>query len=238
MDGIPFEQREARKDPTGVVNMKEYIRTANSEPVFWAGLDPKCGEYIIAGVDNEILLYNRSTQKLVHSYRGHYGPVKAISICSTNGFLISGSDRSIMHWDVSSGRLVRRFIAHNSKITSVHLKSDNERILVTGSFDGSVKLWDLRGKPCSKIPIRVFPDAADSISNVQLLGDALYTFSLDGHQRRYELRGDADPKIYNLGSPITNGYVSRDESISLVHLLNSALSVVDWESGSILQTII
>jgi WD40 repeat protein len=217
------------------VFMKEHIQTANSEPVFWVGLDPKYGEYVIAGIENEILLYNRATQKLVHSYKGHYGPVRTISISNTNSFLISASDRCLMHWDVSTGRLVRRLMAHNSKITSVYLKPDDDRTLVTGAFDGSVKLWDLRGKPCSKIPIKIFSDANDSISNVQIINNCIYSFSLDGHQRKYELQKDCQPVINHLGFPITNGYVSRDESISLVHLLGSSISLIDWEDGFPLQ---
>lgn len=236
LDGWTYhwECRKLRVAETGVL-MKEHIQTANAEPVFWVGLDPKFGEYVIAGIENEILLFNRSTQKLVHSYKGHYGPVKTISISNSNSFLISASDRCIMHWDVSSGRLVRRFMAHNSKVTSVYLRADNDKVLVTGSFDGSVKLWDLRGKPCCKIPVKIFSDANDSISNVQIIENSIYTFSLDGHERKYDLREDSKSVMRNLHFPITNGYVSQDESISLVHLFGSSISVIDWEDGSPLQ---
>src|ERR1044071_9755849 len=120
--------------------MQEVIVSSNCEPVFWAGLDPKGGEYVIAGIENEILLYNRSSRKLIHSYKGHYGPVKSLAVSGSNHFIISGSDRSVMHWDVGTGRLVRRFTAHSSKVTSVFLEQDNDRMLATGSFDGSVQL--------------------------------------------------------------------------------------------------
>ena len=45
-------------------------------------------------------------------------------------------------WDVLSGKYLRKFIAHTNKINTLAL-NPYENVIATGSFDNSVKLWDL-----------------------------------------------------------------------------------------------
>lgn len=45
-------------------------------------------------------------------------------------------------WDVETGEVVREFIGHTSPVNSVVFSSDGTRVL-TGSSDGTVRLWDV-----------------------------------------------------------------------------------------------
>ena len=45
-------------------------------------------------------------------------------------------------WDVLSGKYIRKIIAHQSRINTMALNLP-ENVIATGSFDNSVKIWDL-----------------------------------------------------------------------------------------------
>src|SRR5262249_29975809 len=63
--------------------------------------------------------------------------------------LVSGSDDGFVKvWDVPSGRLVATLIGHTAGVRGVALSSD-ARLVASGSFDGSVRLWaaDRGGAP-------------------------------------------------------------------------------------------
>lgn len=56
--------------------------------------------------------------------------------------LAGGNDQVIYQFDTSNGELVREFDGHNGLVRSLHLDNLNGRV-VSGSYDHSVKVWDL-----------------------------------------------------------------------------------------------
>lgn len=56
--------------------------------------------------------------------------------------LAGGNDQVIYQFDTSSGELEREFDGHNGLVRSLHLDNSNGRV-VSGSYDHSVKVWDL-----------------------------------------------------------------------------------------------
>lgn len=52
-----------------------------------------------------------------------------------------GKDQIIFEYDTHTGMVVRQLKGHKSLVRSLHLDSANNRI-VSGSYDGSVKVWD------------------------------------------------------------------------------------------------
>ena len=78
-------------------------------------------------------------------------------------FVSSGGDRSVFLWDVTTGNTIRRISAHLAKINVVEFNNDASVVASgkgslrcscrwshlcyrnrTGSYDSTVKLWDLR----------------------------------------------------------------------------------------------
>ncbi len=59
-------------------------------------------------------------------------------------------------------------------------------MVVSGSFDASVRLWDCKSQ--STKPIQVLEEARDSVSGVCVVGHEIVTGSVDGRMRVYDLR--------------------------------------------------
>ena len=59
-------------------------------------------------------------------------------------------------------------------------------MIATGSFDNSVKLWDLMSSQHK--PIQVLDDFKDSVTKVVFTDDQIIASSVDGYLRTYDLR--------------------------------------------------
>jgi WD40 repeat protein/tetratricopeptide (TPR) repeat protein len=81
----------------------------------------------------------------------------------------AGSDGVIRLWSVRSGKEVRKLRGHTKGVKAVTFLGDNLS-LVSGSFDGSIRVWDLRRKP--QPAERSF--RADDDTGIRFSGDGRY----------------------------------------------------------------
>ena len=58
-------------------------------------------------------------------------------------FVSSGGDRSVFLWDVMAGNTIRRIAGHMGRINVVEFNEDAS-VVVSGSYDSTVRIWDLR----------------------------------------------------------------------------------------------
>lgn len=58
--------------------------------------------------------------------------------------------------------------------------------LSAGSFDATVKLWDLKSQ--SHKPLMTLSEAKDSISSICVWGHEIFTGCVDGRVRTYDIR--------------------------------------------------
>lgn len=63
---------------------------------------------------------------------------------------------------------------------------EDDSVIVSGSFDATVKFWDC--KCHSTKPIQSLEEAGDSISSLHVVGHEIVTGSVDGRMRVYDLR--------------------------------------------------
>jgi mitogen-activated protein kinase organizer 1 len=172
------------------------------------------GTYVLSGgQDRLIKLVNADTGTLVNTYSGHGYEVLGIAVTADNSrFASCGGDRrwvpalqdpdqgdslttlcdmlrSALYWDVPSSSIIKRFSGHASRINSVAFNAE-ATVLASGSFDSTVRLWDLRSQQGK--PIQVLQDARDSVTSVLINKDRsipeLLVASVDGHVRTYDLR--------------------------------------------------
>lgn len=78
-------------------------------------------------------------------------------------FASCGGDKTFFIWDVLSGNIIRKVLAHNNRINTITL-NPHQNVIATGSYDNTVKLWDLMSR--NNKPIQMLDDFKDSITKV------------------------------------------------------------------------
>jgi len=85
----------------------------------------------------------------VKRLKGHSHFVSDLKLSSDGQFCVSSSwDKSLRLWDIKSGKTIQNFLGHQKDILSVCFSKD-ERQIISGSRDGTIKLWNTLGK-CKK----------------------------------------------------------------------------------------
>ena len=172
---------------------------------------------------------------LIQAYGGAHGyGVLDVCIASDNSrFVSAGGDRAAFLWDVATGRVVRRFAGHSQRINALALSEDGA-VLLTGSYDKTVGLWDLRAAS-GREPIQVLDDFRDSVSAVACSSHRVLAGSVDGCLRTYDLRAGLMHRD-DLGAPLTHVSVSSDGRCALSVCLGGAVRLTDLASGRELAT--
>ncbi|KAN0099674.1 WD40 repeat-like protein [Hyaloscypha variabilis] len=209
--------------------------------------------YILTGSsDRSIRLYNPSRPaslplnaltppkptQLIQTYSAHGYEVLDICVSADNATFASvGGDRSVFLWDVASATTLRRFggnHGHTARINCVSFAGQGESCLVSGSFDASVRIWDMRSKSAS--PVMVLEDARDSVSCVVAgEGYEILSGSVDGRVRCYDVRmGRLETDV--IGAPVTSLRRTRDGKGVLVGSLDSCVRLMDRDGGGLLRS--
>ncbi|KAG8529815.1 Septin spn4 [Bacidia gigantensis] len=101
-------------------------------------------------------------------------------------FASVGGDKQVFLWDVSTARTLRRWAGHFSRVNCVDFGGDEGSVVVSGSFDATVRIWDAKSQ--STKPVQVLEQAKDSVSALQVSGWEIVTGCVDGKVRVYDLR--------------------------------------------------
>jgi WD40 repeat protein len=74
------------------------------------------------------------------------GKLTCAQVISSDGaYALSASwDKTLRLWELSTGTTTRRFVGHTNDVLSVSFSADNRQI-VSGSRDRSIKLWNTLG---------------------------------------------------------------------------------------------
>lgn len=137
-----------------------------------------------------------------------------------------------MVWDVVSGKPIKRYTGHSSRVNSVVFNQDSS-VLASGSYDSTVKLWDIRSQ--SRAPIQTLTEAKDSIESLQISYTDLVTASVDGGIRTYDIRFGS-LTLDRLPAPVTSLTITKDRNCFLASTLDSTLRLLDRESGTLLAS--
>jgi len=223
IDGLPVRPSKPVNAHRGAVNAVRFNAS---------------GQYCAtAGVDKAVRLWNPHRPLLLKTYSGHGYEVADVCVSADNGKLAScGGDKVVFLWDVTTAQVVRKFGGtrsggHTARINCVTFAGADDALLLSGSYDTSLRFWDARSR--SAEPVQVLEEARDSVSSVVARTNEVLSASIDGHVRAYDVR-TGRITVDNLRHPLGAAKFSGDGNCILAAALNSTVALVDKSSGVVL----
>ena len=114
-------------------------------------------DYIVTGDDNfELNIYNIVNKNLFMSYHTNYKNLSSMCRVDNKSFLVGFIDGTVKYYNLNENKAVNTFkdsfneYGFISDINMCNDKDDHPLTFVTSSYDGFIKIWDIRG---GKIPL-------------------------------------------------------------------------------------
>lgn len=108
------------------------------------------GDYLMStGFDRQILLWTvfGEEPRNISVMTGHKGSISEAHFNTAGDLLFScATDKLLSVWDVVTGSRVRKMKGHQNFVNSVRGARRGVETLVSGSDDGTIKVWDARRK--------------------------------------------------------------------------------------------
>ncbi|KAF2638311.1 putative U5 snRNP complex subunit [Massarina eburnea CBS 473.64] len=162
----------------------------HSGEIFAARFDPT-GQFIASGsMDRSILLWRSSGACENYGIlSGHKQAILDLHWSRDSKVLFSASaDMHLASWDVETGERIRRHPGHSEVINCMDVSKRGEEMLVSGSDDGYIGLWDTRTKEAVSFIQTEFPITAIALSEA---GNELFTGGIDNDIKVWDLRKKA-----------------------------------------------
>lgn len=139
--------------------------TYHTDEYLWHVVVSKDGKYAITGGYDKLLRqWDIKTMEVVNTMHNKTGQLPDFFLTWDNRFIVT-SDSGI--WDFESKNTeLHRFYKHTDYITCVSHSIDG-RLLITGSYDNNICLYDMNGLKC----IRTFEGHQKSVESVAFLPD-------------------------------------------------------------------
>jgi WD40 repeat protein len=106
-----------------------------------------------AGQQRIVRLLNAATGKPMADLPERPGVVLTLCFCGPNLLASAGSGNVIHIWDLTTGAEQRRLVGHTGSITTL-VMDQHTQTLISGSYDTTVRLWDLKDQNQEKLTQR------------------------------------------------------------------------------------
>ncbi|KAF2839468.1 putative U5 snRNP complex subunit [Patellaria atrata CBS 101060] len=158
--------------------------------VFATRFDPT-GQFIASGsMDRTIMLWRTYGQ--IENYgvlSGHKGAILDLHWSRDSRVIFSASsDMMLASWDLETGSRIRRHIGHEEVINCMDVSRRGEEMVVSGSDDCYIGIWDPRQKQAIDFIETDFPITAIALSEA---GNELYSGGIDNDIKVWDLRKQA-----------------------------------------------
>ena len=158
----------------------------------------------------------------------HSGAILDLQFTHETGNYIytASTDKTVGVFDVKTATRVKRLKGHSTYVNSVAAARHGEPLLVSGSDDCSIKVWDQR----KRLPVHnlnsVYQVTAVAFNEA---GDQVISGGIDNQVKIWDLRKSADPICVLPGhtDTITSMALSPDGSYVLTNSMDNTLRVWD-----------
>jgi WD40 repeat protein len=217
-------------------------------------------KWIVSGSEDKTLRLWNSKGSCCAVFEGHESSIWSVAFSPDDSWIVSGSaDNTLRRWKLDEEAIDARsivkgepigepFVGHEDWVRSVVISPDGN-LIVSGSKDKTVRLWDLEGKLICQFP-KEHTDWIFSIAIWQDLEDLDKSFivsgSVDSTIRRWNLKGQpiGEPfnghegwvrsvAVTNNGKWIVSG--SEDKTIRLWDLNGNCIKVFEGHENRVLS---
>lgn len=101
---------------------------------------------LVAGEDSgAVQVFDTNSRTILRTFKGHELPVH-VSLFSSDPtqVLTASDDRTVRLWDMPEQKPVRIFEGHEDYVRAGTVSPDNANLVLSGAYDGTVRLWDVR----------------------------------------------------------------------------------------------
>jgi WD40 repeat protein len=124
--------------------------------IYSLAFHPDGRRLVSSSFDHTIRLWDLQSGECLQILRGHTGGIWSLAISADGRTVASGGDRTIRLWDLRSGECIRVLDGHTRWISALIFippqspvsPSHMGQILVSGSHDRKIKLWDTQTGEC------------------------------------------------------------------------------------------
>ncbi|CAN9511242.1 unnamed protein product [Ophioblennius macclurei] len=162
---------------------------------------------------------------------GSNAGITSIDFDSAGSYLLAASnDFASRIWTVDDYRLRHTLTGHSGKVLSARFLLDNARI-VSGSYDRTLKLWDLRSKVCMKT---VF--AGSSCNDIVCTEQCVMSGHFDKKVRFWDIRAESIVRELELMGRVTSLDLNHDRTELLSCSRDDLLKIIDLRTNAVRQT--
>lgn len=105
---------------------------------------PAQKQFLSAGDDGSIYLWDQTSDQLVFRFNGHQSKVLSLAISTDEKITASASwDRTVRLWDIENLKPVRVLKGHKGPVNAVLISVDSKHVF-SGSYDGSIIKWSVK----------------------------------------------------------------------------------------------
>ncbi|XP_056295171.1 autophagy-related protein 16-1 isoform X2 [Pseudoliparis swirei] len=163
---------------------------------------------------------------------GSNAGITSIEFDSAGSYLLAASnDFASRIWTVEDSRLRHTLTGHSGKVLAARFLLDNARI-VSGSYDRTLKLWDLRSKVCMKT---VF--AGSSCNDIVCTEQCVMSGHFDKKVRFWDIRAESIVQELELLGRVTSLDLNHDRTELLTCSRDDLVKIIDLRTCSVKQTL-
>lgn len=155
---------------------------------------------------------------------GHKGAIQDLQWSRDSEIVYTASaDMHLASWDLTSGTRIRRYVGHEEIVNTVDITKRGEDLIISGSDDSSIGIWDPRSKNAVDYIQTDFPITAVAMSSA---GNEIFAGGIDNDIKVWDLRKKS--AVYSM--------LGHTDSIMSLKISPDSQSLVSYAMDSTVRT--
>ncbi|KAL0133229.1 hypothetical protein PUN28_000771 [Cardiocondyla obscurior] len=213
--------------PTAVPTKVSVTFSAHEGEVYAVKWSPTDRILATGGADRKVKLWNitKDTSENKGILVGSNAGVMSVDFDSTGTLILGASnDYASRVWTVSDLRLKHTLTGHCAKVMAAKFLGEPSKV-VTGSYDRTLKIWDLRSKAC--IETKFAGSSCNDLVTSDGAGSTIISGHFDQRIRFWDTRAESSSNDILLEGKVTSLDLSRDANYLLSCVRDDTVKLID-----------